>query len=120
MADYTWNGTISGEWNNMRNWSPAGIPGNGDNATIPSGKTTCKCSNSVEVNNLELHGNLELGDGVQLTVSSVDNQTSQSNVQQSVANFVPNANVQQTRVSNTKGEEATRMLYVITSVTTNN
>jgi alpha-tubulin suppressor-like RCC1 family protein len=33
----TWAGTVSTDWSNLANWSPAQVPGAGDDVTIPSG-----------------------------------------------------------------------------------
>lgn len=33
-AAFTWNGSVSSDWNTSANWTPAGIPGLGDDVTI--------------------------------------------------------------------------------------
>ena len=33
-AAYTWNGSVSSDWNTSANWSPAGVPGLADDVTI--------------------------------------------------------------------------------------
>jgi len=38
-ASHTWTGPSGGNWDEASNWSPEVVPGNGENATIPSGKT---------------------------------------------------------------------------------
>lgn len=35
-ASYSWNGSVSTAWNDTSNWTPHGIPTNGDNVTIGS------------------------------------------------------------------------------------
>ena len=37
---YTWNGTVSTDWTNSLNWTPAGVPGTGTNVVIPDAGTT--------------------------------------------------------------------------------
>lgn len=37
--EYSWTGNESTDWNNMKNWSPASIPGKGAVVSIPAGKT---------------------------------------------------------------------------------
>src|SRR5688572_23049865 len=38
-ADYIWNGQVSTDWNNAANWTPRGVPGTNDSATVVADKT---------------------------------------------------------------------------------
>lgn len=38
-ADYIWNGVVSNDWNNAANWTPRGVPGASDSATVIADKT---------------------------------------------------------------------------------
>jgi hypothetical protein len=44
--DYVWN-VASGNWNTAGNWSPAGVPGGGDTATINNGGTCNQVKNTA-------------------------------------------------------------------------
>src|SRR4051812_34958352 len=35
----SWNGSLSTEWNTAGNWTPSGVPGIGDDVSIPAGLT---------------------------------------------------------------------------------
>lgn len=54
----TWNGTISSDWSNGSNWTPAGVPGISDNVIIPSGTIyTCEVTGTGMVcNNISIDG----------------------------------------------------------------
>jgi len=41
------NGGATGIWNNLNNWDPTGVPGNGDDALIPASKT-CRIEDSPD------------------------------------------------------------------------
>ena len=68
-ADFTWNGTVSSSWQEPANWSPAGIPGPGDNVTVPSGKRTIELSDNREVASFTFNGGELSGSGT-LTATS--------------------------------------------------
>ncbi|MCU0779449.1 MAG: hypothetical protein MUF86_17545, partial [Akkermansiaceae bacterium] len=34
---FTWNGAYSSSWGDSRNWSPGGVPGNGDSIILNTG-----------------------------------------------------------------------------------
>ncbi len=38
---YTWNGVISSDWNTATNWTPAGIPGLGDDVIVVAAPNNC-------------------------------------------------------------------------------
>ena len=40
QTSYTWNGSISTDWNTSGNWTPNGVPGTADNVTIVTGSNT--------------------------------------------------------------------------------
>ncbi|WP_148614192.1 hypothetical protein [Nocardioides rubriscoriae] len=40
VTAYTWQGTQSTLWSDMRNWEPQGIPEDGDSVTLPTGTIT--------------------------------------------------------------------------------
>ena len=52
---YTWNGSVSGNWNNPLNWTPnTSVPGSDNNMTIPSNTTYPTLSSDASVNNLTI------------------------------------------------------------------
>lgn len=53
-VEYTWNGG-TGDWGTASNWTPTGIPGNGDVAVINNG-TVSGLSGTYSNFNLKLHG----------------------------------------------------------------
>ena len=53
-ADFIWTGNGGDNWTNAGSWSPNGVPGNTDKATINSGSTMV--STAVTVQQLELNG----------------------------------------------------------------
>jgi hypothetical protein len=54
-VDYTFN-AANGDWNTASNWTPNGIPGAGDNATIPNIKICTLSTAGILVNNLTING----------------------------------------------------------------
>jgi len=55
-GDYIWNTASTGNWNEVGNWSPAGIPGIGDNVSIgPSGSYTVNLNGTQSANNVMLN-----------------------------------------------------------------
>ncbi|HEY4798447.1 MAG TPA: hypothetical protein VII99_05140, partial [Bacteroidia bacterium] len=70
----SYNSAHSGLWNNSSTWSPAGVPGIGDNVTILSTHTvTTLASPQSQVNNLTINigGTLTTGSGSSLKVGSL-------------------------------------------------
>lgn len=68
-AAYTWNGSVSGDWGNALNWTPAGVPGATDAVTIESAPNVPLLSSPVSLAGLTLvSGTLNLG-GHTLTVT---------------------------------------------------
>ncbi len=62
QTSYTWNGAASSAWNTPANWTPNGVPGALDNATIVTGSNNCVLNASTSVGNLTLtSGTLNLG-----------------------------------------------------------
>ena len=62
QTNYTWNGSLSTDWNTAGNWTPNGIPGAADNVTIVTGGNTCLLSASTGVSNFKLtSGTFDLG-----------------------------------------------------------
>ena len=68
-TDYTSAG--SGSWSNSSTWSPAGVPGAGDNVTIASGNTVT-IDQDVEINNLTINGSLVIGNDATVRNLTVD------------------------------------------------
>jgi len=77
VANISWNGNISTDWNTAGNWSPANVPGASDNVTIPNRTNQPVLSANVSVQNLTLNNgsNLKLN-GKTLTVTGTFNQQS--------------------------------------------
>jgi hypothetical protein len=75
VANITWNGNISADWNTAGNWSPATVPGDADNVTIPNRTNQPTLSANVSVQNLTIQNgaNLKLN-GRALTVTGTLNQ----------------------------------------------
>ena len=71
-AGFTWTGVVSSDWFNPQNWSPNGVPGAQDTATINS--TTVNLSSDTTVANLNLGGGVLTGSGI-LTVTGILNWT---------------------------------------------
>lgn len=64
QTSYTWNGSVSTDWNTAGNWTPNGIPGAADNVTIVTGSNTCQVTGSPTISNFILtSGTLDLGGG---------------------------------------------------------
>ncbi|HRS39886.1 MAG TPA: hypothetical protein P5292_11965, partial [Bacteroidia bacterium] len=77
VANISWNGNISTDWNTAGNWSPANVPGASDNVTIPNRTNQPVLSANVSVQNLTLNNgsNLKLN-GKTLNVTGTFNQQS--------------------------------------------
>jgi hypothetical protein len=76
-TEYTWTGTASAEWFNPENWSPNGVPGVADVATISRGIVNIRSNvvpDDVTVFALNLSGGQIQGDG-KLTVTGTMNWT---------------------------------------------
>ncbi len=80
-ADYAWNNAAGGDWSTNTNWSPTGIPGAGDNATVAlAGTYTVNLTGTQSANNVTLNaanatvnafgGNLNLGGTMTLTAGN--------------------------------------------------
>ena len=64
QTSYTWNGSLSTDWNTGGNWTPNGIPGVADNVTIVTGSNTCQVTGSPTISNFTLtSGTIDLGGG---------------------------------------------------------
>src|ERR1700709_1928429 len=62
QTSYTWNGSVSTDWNTAGNWTPGGVPGSADNVTIVTGSHTCLLSASTTITNFKLTtGTLDMG-----------------------------------------------------------
>ena len=69
QTSYTWNGSVSTAATTAANWSPNGIPGPADNATIVTGSNICVLNVSASITNITVtSGVLDLG-GNTLTVN---------------------------------------------------
>jgi len=69
QTSYTWNGSLSTDWNTPGNWTPSGVPTAIDNVTIVTGGNTCLLNASAGITNFKLtSGTLDLG-GFTLTVN---------------------------------------------------
>ncbi|HEY4290786.1 MAG TPA: T9SS type A sorting domain-containing protein [Puia sp.] len=69
QISYTWNGSLSTDWNTPGNWTPSGIPTATDNVTIVTGGNTCLLNASAGITNFKLtSGTLDLA-GFTLTVN---------------------------------------------------
>jgi len=68
QTSYTWNGSVSTNWNTPGNWTPNGIPGAVDNVTIVTAGNSCLMPASVGISNFKLtSGTLDMG-GFTLTI----------------------------------------------------
>src|ERR1700733_8886669 len=68
QTSYTWNGSVSTNWNVAGNWTPNGIPGTLDNVKVVTATNNCKLSANTGVWHVNLSsGTLDLG-GNTLTV----------------------------------------------------
>lgn len=54
QTSYVWNGTTSTNWNTNTNWTPNGIPGAADNATIVTGSNNCVLAGNTSLTNLTI------------------------------------------------------------------
>jgi hypothetical protein len=87
QINYTWNGTLSTDWNTAGNWTPNGIPGAADNVTIVTGSNTCLVGTTVSIANFKLtSGTLDLG-GSTFTVSGATVTFTAGTVQNGVVNI---------------------------------
>jgi len=78
---YTWNGSISANWNVAGNWTPNGIPGTLDNVKIVTATNNCQLTANTSITTINLtSGTLDLG-GLTLTVGSGTAQFSAGTVQ---------------------------------------
>jgi hypothetical protein len=66
-ANYTWNGSVSTDWNTASNWTPAGVPIAIDHILIPD------CTNAPLKNNLTIAcgGSVTLQAGSNLTLNGI-------------------------------------------------
>jgi hypothetical protein len=53
-STFTWTGAVSSDWLNTANWSPTGVPGQSDSASITNGSPTI--TNAVSVGTVNLGG----------------------------------------------------------------
>jgi CARDB/Immunoglobulin domain len=70
-TNYAWTGHVSSAWTNSGNWSPAGVPGVNDSATIANGGTVT-ISNAVGVAFLSLASGTINGPGLMNIAGSGD------------------------------------------------
>ncbi len=78
---YTWNGSVSANWNVAGNWSPNGIPGTLDNVKIVTATNNCQLPANTGISNITLtSGTLDLG-GFTLTAGGNTAQFSTGTVQ---------------------------------------
>jgi hypothetical protein len=78
---YTWNGSVSTNWNVAGNWTPNGIPGALDNVTIVTSTNSCQLAANTSISNITLtSGILNLG-GFTLTAGGTTAQFSTGSVQ---------------------------------------
>lgn len=54
QTSYVWNGGTSTDWNTNTNWTPNGIPGAADNATIVTGSNNCVLAGNTSLTNLTI------------------------------------------------------------------
>ncbi len=87
-TSYTWIGGTSGSWNTSTNWSPTGIPGSEDAATIPSGDTVIISGASESIYSMSVSGTL-LVEGETLTIAT--NSSVSGNLTLEVAGTLNNA-----------------------------
>ncbi|MDB6175336.1 MAG: hypothetical protein JWL59_4647 [Chthoniobacteraceae bacterium] len=60
--DYVWNGSISTDWFNASNWTPNGVPGAADNATISTASNAVNVSGqNAAIHDLNFSGNTLFG-----------------------------------------------------------
>ena len=67
-TNYTWTGAVSSDWFTAGNWTPNGVPGVLDNATLAIG-STISLSSGVSINNLTVSSGTISGAG-KLTVTN--------------------------------------------------
>ncbi|MCW5933476.1 MAG: hypothetical protein KIT45_04145 [Fimbriimonadia bacterium] len=70
-ASKTWTGIISTSWGNISNWTPSGVPANGDDVTIPSNavRMPTYSGGTLSLNSLTVNGTLTISGG-QITVAT--------------------------------------------------
>lgn len=54
----TWNGSVSSNWFDPNNWTPASVPGDGSDVVIGSGKSVVLSNATAKLNSLDLTGTL--------------------------------------------------------------
>ena len=54
QTSYVWNGTTSTSFTTNTNWTPNGIPGSADNATIVTGANNCILTGNTTLTNLTI------------------------------------------------------------------
>ena len=68
-ATLTWNGSVSTDWNNAANWTPAAVPQAADDAIIAAASTEPSLTSAVTVNNVTIASGASLTtNGQTLTV----------------------------------------------------
>ena len=78
---YTWNGSVSTNWNVAGNWTPNGIPGTLDYVKIVTATNNCQLTANTSISTINLtSGMLDLG-GLTLTVGGNTAQFSTGTVQ---------------------------------------
>lgn len=55
QVTYTWNGTVSSEWNNGSNWTPLGPPSNSDHVVINTTANDPVLSNDVSLEDFSIN-----------------------------------------------------------------
>jgi hypothetical protein len=71
QVSYVWNGTSSTDWNTNTNWTPNGIPGGADNATIVTGSNNCVLAGNTSLTNLTITSGLLNLNGFTLNTSGL-------------------------------------------------
>ena len=85
QVSYTWNGSVSSNWNSASNWTPAGIPGPADNVTVVTASNTCVLVTDKTINNFTLSsGTIDLGSHT-LTINGTSSTFSNGTVQNGTA-----------------------------------
>lgn len=56
-TSYTWNGSVSSDWNESLNWTPNGIPTTSDNVTFGNAPHACVLTTDLAITNLVLNSN---------------------------------------------------------------
>ena len=83
---YTWNGSVSTNWNVAGNWTPNGIPGTLDNVKVVTAANNCQLTANTSISTINLaSGTLDLG-GFTLTAGGTTAQFSAGTVQNGTIN----------------------------------